>query len=103
MNANGKSFDDPASSGISDDEDVMVEYEPQPDPGSQRGILAVRNKYEADIMAIPGVKGIGVTQNATGDDAIVVYVLDESVAARVPKSLGDFEVETVVVGEIDAQ
>lgn len=103
MNAKGKSFDDPASSGISDDEDVMVEYEPQPDPGSQRGILAVRNKYEADIMAIPGVKGIGVTQNATGDDAIAVYVLDKSVAARVPKSLGDYEVETVVVGEIDAQ
>lgn len=103
MNPNEKSFHDPSPSGISDDEDVMIEYDPQPDPQSQSGILAVREKYEADIMAIPGVNGIGVTQNVTGDDAIAVYVLDKSIAARVPKSLGGYDVETVVVGEIDAQ
>ena len=103
MNANRKSIHDPPSSGLSDDEDVVVEYNPQPDPANLHGILAVRNEHEADIMAIPGVRGIGVTQNATGDDAIAVYLLDKSVATRVPKSLGGYDVETVVVGEIDAQ
>lgn len=101
MSAKRKPFDDPASSGIPDDEDVMIEYDPA--PSRQRGILAVRDKNEADIMAIPGVKGLGVTQNATGEDAIAVYVLDKFVATRVPRSLGGYEVETVVVGEIDAQ
>lgn len=37
-------------------------------------------------MSIEGVTGVGVGRTDIGDDAIVVYVMDASVARRVPKN-----------------
>jgi hypothetical protein len=53
-------------------------------------------------MGIAGVEGVGITRDAIGDDAIVVYVRDSSVAGRLPRELEGHPVEVSVTGIIDA-
>ena len=53
-------------------------------------------------MAIEGVRGVAVGRTPIGDDALVVYVLDESARSRVPSELEGYPVEVSVTGEIDA-
>lgn len=50
------------------------------------GVEAARKQHEATLMSIEGVTGVGVGRTDIGDDAIVVYVMDASVARRVPKN-----------------
>ncbi len=66
------------------------------------GIAAAKERNESRLMAIPGVKGVGIARNAIGDDALVVFLLDASVASRLPAEVDGYPVETVVTGEIDA-
>lgn len=66
-------------------------------------IESVRKAREAELLAIPGVVGVGIVDGPTGEPAIGVYVADISVSARVPKSLDGFDVVVTVSGEFDAQ
>ncbi len=100
MSGATKPFQDPEDLDNPDDEDFEIVYEPEAD--DEHGVVAVKNKHEKRIMAIPGVQGVGVTKNQIGDDAIAVYVKEKAVIGTLPKSLDGYEVETVVVGEIDA-
>ena len=101
MSARAKTYEDPDGPGFDDDEEAEIEYDPG-DGKDDAAILAVKHRHEARIMAIPGVRGLGVTQNRIGDSAIAVYVQERAVAASVPKSLDGYGVEIIVVGEIDA-
>lgn len=87
---------------ISKEETAMPD---QPEEGgrSKARVEAVRSRNESRLMAIEGVVGIGVGQTAAGDDAIVVYLRDESVRQRVPATIEGYPLEIVVTGEIDAQ
>lgn len=66
-------------------------------------IEAVRARNEDSLMAIEGVVAMGVGRTAGGDDAIMVYLRDESVRERVPTTIEGYPVEIVVAGEIGAQ
>lgn len=79
-------------------------YTPQP-AGAEAGqalLERVRASHESALMAIEGVRGVGVGRTPIGDSAIVVYLRDDSVRQRVPRQVGGYPVETVVTGEIDA-
>ena len=82
-------------------EEAAVPYNPGPGPESS-GVDQARGRNEPRLLSINGVKGIGIGRNAIGDDAIVVFVVDGSVRARLPADVDGYPVETVVTGEIDA-
>lgn len=65
-------------------------------------ILSAKKSCERDLMAIEGVEGVGIGKNQIGDDAILVYLRDETVKQRIPQNIEGFEVTTQVTGIIDA-
>ena len=77
-------------------------YMPESTAGPASGIDAVRQRHERDIAAIDGVVGLGIGRSRTGQDAIVVYLRDAAVGARLPSELEGYPVETVVTGIVDA-
>ena len=100
MSGVNKPFQDPEVLDNPDDEDFEVVYQPEVD--NEHGIVAVKNKHEREIMAIPGVQGVGVTKTELGDDAIAIYVKEKALIGTLPKALDGYEVDTIFVGDIDA-
>jgi len=92
-------FDVPDPAALTS-EKASMPYTPEPEPAS--AIEAVRERHERDIAAIDGVVGLGIGRSRAGDDAIVVYLRDASVEARVPSELDGYPVVTVVTGAVDA-
>ena len=76
-------------------EEAAVPYQPDERPLSAIEV-AVRSN-EGKLLGIDGVEGL-----AAGNDAVVVYTRDESVADRVPNTIGEYPVEIVVTGKIRA-
>lgn len=64
--------------------------------------FGVLQEHEQELMAIPGVEGVGIGQDAIGNEGLVIYVRDAGVAAQLPKSLKGLHVECKVTGVIDA-
>lgn len=62
---------------------------------------AVR-RHEASLLSIAGVKSVGETRNAIGDDAIEVGVVADYVTRKIPKKLDKYDVVVRVVGEVEA-
>jgi hypothetical protein len=81
-------------------EEAAMPYHPGQDDISS--VSNVKQRHEADLMAIEGVEGLGIGQDAIGDVAIVVYVRDEGVAKRIPRTLDGLNVQVQVTGPIDA-
>ena len=69
---------------------------------SQSEIEITKSNVEASLFAIEGVVGVGIGSNEIGDDAIVVYLRDESSQERIPTQIEGFPVITEVSGEFDA-
>lgn len=65
-------------------------------------IESVKRARQAELLAIPGVVGVGIISGPLGNPAIAVYVTHGGVAARVPKMLEGYPVSVEVSGEIDA-
>ena len=82
-------------------DDVGIDYDPDEEPAS--GVLAVKQRHEEDLMALPGVTGVGVGQNDIGDDAIVIYLEERSAAAQLPTEIDGYDVVVEVTGIIEAQ
>lgn len=81
-------------------EDAAVPYHP---PEQQlTGARAVVRNHDRELLAVDGIEGVAAGQDGSGRDAIVVYVSQESVAERVPKTIEGFPVEVVVSGQITA-
>jgi len=86
---------------VASEQGGVVEYHPeQPTPRSASE--AVLRRHEARLMALPGVKGVGVGSGPAGEKCIEVYVASSSDAKRLPPELEGVCVTTRVVGEIDA-
>lgn len=56
-------------------------------------IYVVKQKYENWLLSLPGVIGVGVS-----DDHIVVYLSSEEYAKLLPETIEGYRVEPVVVG-----
>jgi hypothetical protein len=83
-------------------EEAAMSYTPEePEPTSP--ILRAKKKHEASLLAIDGVEGVGIGRDQLGNDAIVVYLRDETAKERLPKQAEGFPIETYVTGPIDAQ
>lgn len=72
-------------------------------------IEQVKTKYEAQIMAKPGVNGFGIgARMANGqlvrpiEKVIIIHVQTEADVAELPTSLDGYPVQVEVVGEIRA-
>ena len=65
-------------------------------------IERVRSRHERSLMEIEGVNGVALGRTLIGDDAIVVYLRDESARRGVPSELEGYPVQVEVIGEIDA-
>jgi len=74
----------------------------QPAEGPAERPAAVVDQVSDELLRIAGVEGVGVTSGPYGGDAIVVYVRDPSVAARVPLFAGGLPTIVEVTGQIDA-
>jgi len=57
----------------------------------------------AELLNIAGVQGVALGRNAVGEDAVVVYVLDETTRTRLPERVDGLAVMVVVTGVIEAQ
>ncbi len=64
-------------------------------------IYAVKDRHAVELMAIPGVVGVGIEEDS-GLPCIVVMLVDESPELRekIPSQLDGFRVKAVVTGEI---
>jgi len=82
-----------------DREDAVMPYQPGEEvPPAE----TVRQKQQARLMEIEGVEGVGIGQDAIGDEGIVVYVRDAEAAKRIPRTLDGLNVIVQVTGPIDA-
>ena len=59
--------------------------------------------HEAQLLALPGVVGVGIGENEIGDEAIVVYLEEQAAAAKLPADIESVPVIWEVTGPIDAQ
>lgn len=75
---------------------------PYPGGVKSSSVSAIKDKHEADLMAMDGVEGIGIGQDPLGNEAIVVYVRDQEAAKRIPTRLEGVVVQVLVTGKIDA-
>jgi len=58
-------------------------------------ILDVKARYESQLVSMPGVIGVGATENG-----IIVYVRTEEDAMRLPKEIEGVPVIPRIVGEV---
>jgi hypothetical protein len=73
-----------------------------PNQESPSALAAVRDRNEARLLAVDGVKGVGIGRNQIGQDALVIYIVDQSVSDRLPRTIEKFPVVLQVTGEIEA-
>lgn len=73
-----------------------------PDEHPLTGISAAVRGHEQEMLAIDGVEGIAAGQDRDGNDAIVIYAREQSIAERVPETIDDYPIEVVVTGKISA-
>lgn len=68
-------------------------------------VQEVKKKHDGQLMAIPGVVGTGISQDADGRHLIEVYVeiLDDKVRQQVPGELDGVTVRIVQTGEFEAR
>lgn len=64
-------------------------------------IEAARRRNERALMAIDGVEGVAVGRHVDGRPAIMLYVHDAGVRARLPRLVDGFPVVASVTGQID--
>ncbi len=65
-------------------------------------IEEVKSAHESELLAIPGVVGVGIVDGEIGDPVIAVYVADPAAQKLVPTTLEGFPVQVQVSGEFDA-
>jgi hypothetical protein len=80
-------------------EDAAMPYYPKSEVSPADTVI--RNQ-QARLMAIEGVEGVGIGQDAIGNEGIVVYVRDAEAAKRIPRTLDGVNVIVQVTGPIDA-
>ena len=55
-------------------------------------IEEAKEAHEIELMAIPGVEGVGIGADDIGNPAITIYVSDTAAASRLPKRIDGYGV-----------
>ncbi len=73
--------------------------------GSKHDIEQIRIRHETDIIAIPGVVGVGTGICKSGNECLKIYtsVPGDQVRIRLPGELNQIEFELEFVGDIKAE
>ncbi len=71
-------------------------------PSPVVGIEAVLRRYSEELMLLPGVVMVGQGQDEAGRDAVAIGVKTNSDLAGLPKEVGGFPIQAMVIGEVDA-
>ncbi len=76
-----------------------------PPMSSDKEIREVKRRHSAELLRLPGVCGVGVAKGASGDLVIAVHLDtdDPQVAARLPKEIEGYAVETIHSGPFHKQ
>lgn len=82
------------------DENAEIAFTPE--MAEDEPLFAAQARFEAQYMERDGVEGVGESQDAVGNPAIMVYVRDSGVASHLPKRFEDYPVLIEIVGAIDA-
>jgi len=61
-------------------------------------IEEVKRAYEAKLMALKGVEGVGIGADQSGNPAILIYTSDPSIESHLPRRLGDYPVRIESLG-----
>jgi hypothetical protein len=84
-------------------ENAAMSYEPTDDnqvlPAGFNGAFA---KAQAQLLSLPGVKGLGMAKSPAGQDVIVVYVQNTMAITNLPSNIDGFSVIGEVTGDIVA-
>ena len=80
-------------------EEAAMPYEPGPEEGDPLLLRA----FERAVLGREGVVGVGFGNDATGADALVVYLRTDDAAAGLPRAFEGYPVVTRTVGDVDAQ
>ena len=83
-------------------ETAAVPYDPPPDDAPRSRALAVKERHESELLGLPGVEGVGLTERA-GRESILLYLHDEEARAGVPAEVDGVPVACEVTGPIEAQ
>ena len=62
-------------------------------------VILAKERYEATLMNIEGVTGVGVSSKR---NVIIVYVVDKSEIRSIPEKIGGFPVEAIIAGPVRA-
>ena len=54
------------------------------------------------LEKVAGVTGVGIATETDGSPLIMVYCLNSTVAAKIPKTIEGVPIKTVITGDIDA-
>jgi hypothetical protein len=82
-------FGEPAEMG---EDAALPATPPPPGPGGPDRIDEVLERSRPELLAIPGVVGIGHGRTQDGDDAIIVWVTDSGAADRLPAEIEGYPV-----------
>lgn len=88
-------FDDP--SDAAGDDAAARSYDPGEDDRDPRLLRA-----EAELLARPGVEGVGLGRSESGAETIIVYVSDAAAASGLPSSLAGMPIVIQNTGPIEA-
>jgi hypothetical protein len=69
-------------------------------------IRAVLDEHQEELMRLPGVVGVGIGQDETTGEPIILILMEELAPDRekaLPQELGGYSVKPQVVGEIKTQ
>jgi hypothetical protein len=83
-------------------ETAAVPYDPPPEKPPRSRALAVKERHEGELLGLPGVEGVGLTER-DGRETIVLYLRGEEARSGLPREMEGVPVTTEVTGEITAQ
>jgi hypothetical protein len=83
-------------------ETAAVPYAPPPEEARRSRALAVKERHEGELLGLPGVMGVGLTE-CDGREAIVLYLRSEEARSGLPREMEGVPVTTEITGEITAR
>ncbi|MGE0145249.1 MAG: hypothetical protein AB7I19_18410 [Planctomycetota bacterium] len=83
-------------------EEASMPYQPEDDePKANDALTRALHAAERTLLGKSGVTGVGMGQNETGEDAVVVYVRSAQNKRMIPASIRGVPVVVEISGDIE--
>ena len=97
--------DSDAPATIKSEADLLAQAEKLPVDAEIEAIKPVQDRYEASLLSVPGVVGVGIGRDETGENAVLVVFcekLTSALQAAVPADVEGVRVRLVESGRFEA-